>query len=91
MTLLPQLALGVMGGVQIKNFTMTVMTTKVPTFLSESVKDEIVNRLYSLVEAEVRDYLNVAFLRDEMTKEEYDQLEYDTLQYLEDNLSIYIK
>lgn len=64
------------------------MTTPVPLYLDTEFKDAIVRRLESLVETEVRDYLNcTSELEGDAYKDELTSM----LSYLDDNLSIFIK
>ena len=70
---------------------MTVDKSMICTGISDTLKHELTERLYSHVHDEVRDVLNTEFLDGDLTGLEYDQAEFDILQYLDSNLCIYIK
>ena len=64
------------------------LTPVVPLYLDTNFKDSIVHRLESLVETEVRDYLNS---NTELEGDAYKDELISMLSYLDDNLSIFIK
>ena len=59
--------------------------------LSDTFKHDITERLWTHVQAEVQDALNIEYLDGDIDNIQHAELLKSTLEYLEDNLTIYIK
>ena len=59
--------------------------------ISDTLKHDLTERLWTHVQDEVKDILNIEFLEDDLDYNDYPDRLHSLLEYLETNLSIYIK